>query len=60
MEITYDALGVLSIVNDAPEYFAIGTTAVTWTATDVVANTAAFIQYVHLVDRDITCTVRYH
>ena len=22
---TYDALGVLSIVNDAPEYFAIGT-----------------------------------
>ncbi len=46
----YDTLGVLSLTNDAPEHFVIGTTAVTWTAMDVVANTAKFVQYVHLVD----------
>ena len=36
-----DILGVISITNDAPEFFPLGETIVTWTATDVGGNTAS-------------------
>ncbi|WP_205097441.1 HYR domain-containing protein, partial [Candidatus Nitrosotenuis uzonensis] len=45
-----DQVGVLSIENDAPAYFALGQTKVTWTATDVAKNTATFVQTVTITD----------
>ncbi|HIF52745.1 MAG TPA: HYR domain-containing protein, partial [Candidatus Nitrosopelagicus sp.] len=36
----YDILGVVSVISDAPEFFPLGETLVTWTATDVVDNTS--------------------
>jgi len=47
---TFDQVGVMSIVNDAPPYFALGETKVTWTATDVAKNTATFVQTVTVID----------
>jgi large repetitive protein len=47
---TFDQVGVMSIVNDAPPYFALGETKVTWTATDVAKNTATFVQTVTVTD----------
>ena len=45
-----DLLGVISITNDAPEFFPIGETIVTWTATDVGGNTASIEQKITVFD----------
>ena len=45
-----DILGVVSITNDAPEFFSIGETIVTWTATDVGGNTASIEQKITVFD----------
>ena len=45
-----DLLGVISITNDAPEFFPVGDTIVTWTATDVGGNTASIEQKITVVD----------
>jgi len=45
-----DLLGVISITNDAPEFFPVGETIVTWTATDVGGNTANIEQKITVVD----------
>ena len=45
-----DLLGVISITNDSPEFFPIGETVVTWTATDVGGNTASIEQKITVVD----------
>ena len=47
---TYDILGVMSITSDAPEFFPLGETIVTWTATDIVGNTSTMEQKVIVVD----------
>ena len=39
-----DAVGVISLTNDAPEVFALGETVVTWTATDVASNSVSVLQ----------------
>src|SRR3990172_6768195 len=48
--IATDAVGVISITNDAPEVFPLGETLVTWTATDVAANSVSIIQKIIVVD----------
>ncbi|MFB5610368.1 MAG: HYR domain-containing protein [Nitrosopumilaceae archaeon] len=48
--IVTDNVGVISITNDAPEYFPIGETIVTWTATDVMGNTSTVPQKVIITD----------
>ena len=45
-----DILGVDSITNDAPEFFQIGETIVTWTAIDVNGNTASIEQKITIFD----------
>jgi 4-hydroxy-3-methylbut-2-enyl diphosphate reductase IspH len=45
-----DAVGVISITNDAPEVFPLGETVVTWTATDVASNSVSVLQTVTVVD----------
>lgn len=45
-----DAVGVISITNDAPEVFPLGETIVTWTATDVASNSVSVLQKVTVVD----------
>ncbi|MGI0063336.1 MAG: HYR domain-containing protein, partial [Nitrosopumilaceae archaeon] len=45
-----DAVGVISITNDAPEVFPLGETLVTWTATDVATNSVSVIQKIIVVD----------
>jgi len=45
-----DILGIVSITNDAPEFFPIGETIVTWTATDVGGNTANIEQKITVFD----------
>lgn len=40
----------VTLSNDAPESFALGTTQVTWTAADVFGNTASAVQTVTVVD----------
>ena len=45
-----DAVGVISITNDAPEVFPLGETVVTWTAIDVASNSASVLQKVIVVD----------
>ena len=42
----WDDCAVASVTNDAPELFPVGTTAVTWTATDTAGNTTVRIQTV--------------
>ena len=49
----YDILGVMSITSDAPEFFPLGETIVTWTATDVVGNTSTTEQKVIVVDNTL-------
>jgi len=49
----YDILGVMSITSDAPEFFPLGETLVTWTATDVVGNTSTTEQKVVVVDNTL-------
>ena len=46
----YDILGVVSVISDAPEFFSLGETLVTWTATDVVGNTSTTEQKVIVID----------
>lgn len=48
--IATDAVGVISITNDAPDVFPLGETLVTWTATDVASNSKTVIQKVIVVD----------
>ncbi|RDJ39246.1 MAG: HYR domain-containing protein [Crenarchaeota archaeon] len=45
-----DTVGVLSITNDAPEFFTLGTTEVTWIASDIMGNTASTVQTINVVD----------
>jgi len=45
-----DLIGVISITNDAPEFFPVGETIVTWTATDVGGNTASIEQKITIID----------
>jgi len=45
-----DAVGVISLTNDAPEVFSLGETVVTWTATDVASNSVSVLQKVIVVD----------
>ncbi len=45
-----DAVGVISITNDAPEVFPLGETIVTWTATDVASNSVSVMQTVNVID----------
>jgi len=49
----YDILGVVSVISDAPEFFSLGETLVTWTATDVVGNTSITEQKVIVVDNTL-------
>ncbi len=45
-----DAVGVISIINDAPDVYPVGETLVTWTATDVASNSKSVVQKVIVVD----------
>jgi gliding motility-associated-like protein len=45
-----DPCGIISIVNDAPAYYPVGTTPVTWTITDSNSNTSTCIQNVIVSD----------
>jgi len=45
-----DQVGLMSITNDSPDYFPIGETIVTWTAFDVIGNTASITQKVIVLD----------
>jgi len=45
-----DVSGVVSILSDAPEFFSIGETIVTWTATDVAGNESSIEQKITIVD----------
>ena len=47
---TFDAVGIISIQNDAPDAFALGETIVTWTVTDVMQNISTMQQKITLVD----------
>ncbi len=46
----YDAVGVVSLTNDAPATFPVGTTTITWTATDLAGNSGTAISTVTVVD----------
>jgi len=48
--ISSDAIGIMSITNNAPEFFPLGETIVTWTAEDAVGNISTDIQKVTVVD----------
>ena len=55
---TNDNCGILSVTNDAPAVFPMGTTTVTWTVTDTSGNTDACTQTVTVNDTEpptITC-----
>ena len=41
------------LLSDAPEFFPLGETVVTWTATDVVGNTSTTEQKVIVVDNTL-------
>ena len=45
-----DAVGVASVASDAPALFPLGTTTVTWTATDAAGNEATATQRVAVLD----------
>ena len=45
-----DAVGVISLTNDAPEVFSLGETVVTWTAIDVASNSVSVLQKVIVID----------
>ncbi|HKU32535.1 MAG TPA: HYR domain-containing protein, partial [Candidatus Nitrosotalea sp.] len=47
---SYDAVGVESVTNDAPAYFPLGQTVVTWKAVDASGNTATAQQTVIVQD----------
>ena len=48
--LTTDAVGTISITNDAPEFYPLGEIIVTWTAIDVGSNSATQQQKVVVVD----------
>ena len=50
MPSTYDLVGISSITNNAPEFFPLGETTVTWTVTDTSGNTTSAEQLVSIVD----------
>jgi len=45
-----DIFDIVSVTNDAPEFFSLGETTVTWTATDVGGNTASIEQKITIFD----------
>ena len=45
-----DVVGILSLENDAPEFFPLGQTVVTWTVSDLVGNTASAAQIINVLD----------
>lgn len=45
-----DAVGVVSLVSDAPATFPLGVTTVTWTATDAAGNVGTAVQTVTVLD----------
>ncbi|MEE2601194.1 MAG: HYR domain-containing protein [Thermoproteota archaeon] len=45
-----DTFGDVVITSDAPEFFPIGETVVTWTATDLAGNVSNFVQKVTITD----------
>ena len=45
-----DIVGIDSITNDAPKFFPIGETIVTWIATDIVGNTSSIEQKITVYD----------
>ncbi len=47
-----DNIGVTSIINDAPTSFPIGSTTVTWTASDAAGNTTTTTQIVTVIDTE--------
>jgi hypothetical protein len=56
---TDDCAGTPTITNDSPGYFYVGTTVVTWKATDVAGNSSTATQKVTVVDTvppTVTCT----
>jgi probable HAF family extracellular repeat protein len=52
MPVVSDKVGPVSVVNDAPAVFPVGTTTVTWTATDEAGNRTTATQTVTVVDRE--------
>ncbi|MBA3900124.1 MAG: hypothetical protein H0X62_07935, partial [Bacteroidetes bacterium] len=52
--VTADNCGVASVVNDAPALFAVGTTIVTWTVTDVNGNSTSATQQIDVVPGIVT------
>ncbi|MDD3876445.1 MAG: HYR domain-containing protein, partial [Bacteroidales bacterium] len=55
--IVYDNCTLLSIINDAPAEFPIGTTTVTWIVTDASGNTSSCQQTVTVEDNEIPSIV---
>jgi Thrombospondin type 3 repeat len=56
---TDDCAGTPTITNDAPGYFYVGTTVVTWKATDAASNSTTAVQKVTVVDKTpptVACT----
>ena len=45
-----DTIGISTITNDAPEFFPLGATTVTWTATDASGNFITDVQQVTIID----------
>ena len=48
--IVSDIIDVSSVTNDAPEFFQLGETTVTWNATDIHGNVATDTQIIEVVD----------
>ena len=48
--LTYDNCGIASVSNDAPSFFPVGTTIVTWTVKDIHAYTVTTIQAITVTD----------
>jgi gliding motility-associated-like protein len=54
---TSDNCGIASLTNDAPAFFPVGTTTVTWTITDVNGNSAQCTQDVTIIDNELPVIV---
>ena len=50
MIIADDIVGIASITNNAPEFFPLGDTVVTWTATDGAGNIGTSTQLISIID----------